>query len=218
MPDIDQPIVYTPAIKKRILDFLSRSDLKSSDWSIDDIKDIRKFIRDYYRNITRKCFYCRKDISLRSVDNCHVEHIIPKSVQIQFMFEPKNLCIVCSDCNIIKSKKEVSGQIETVTKNGKLYTMYPRSSNAFIVVHPHFDNYDDHIHHSGDIYISKSKKGSYTIHICELNRKVHQYGIDSNPLTQSELFDIFHNIMNSNDIVQQSKYMNKLREHFIKAG
>lgn len=42
--------------------------------------------------------------------------------------------------------------------------------------------------------------------------------MDLNPLTQSELFDIFHNIMKSDDVLQQSKSMNKLREHFIKAG
>lgn len=216
MADIEKPIMYTPEFRTRIIEFMARPDLKSSDWSGDDVKDIRKYIRDYYRGLTKKCFYCRKEISLRSVGNCHVEHIIPKSESLHFMFEPKNLCVICSDCNEIKSKKEVVEKLEEVTRGNKKFKMYPRSSNAFLVVHPHFDNYDDHIHCCGDIYISKSVKGSYTIHICELNRKIHKYGIDSMALTQSELFDIFTKLMDEDNFTRQAVLMNKLREYFIR--
>ncbi|MDR2270447.1 MAG: HNH endonuclease [Sphingobacterium sp.] len=216
MADIENSITYTPQIKQRISELIAKSDFKSSDWSEEDISDIRKYIRDYYRDLTKKCFYCRKDISIKSANGCHVEHIIPKSKSLHFMFEPKNLCVVCNDCNEIKNNKEVLGKSEKVTKENRDFKRYPRSSNAFLVVHPHFDNYDDHIFRRGDIYIDKSPKGSYTIYICELNRKIHKYGMDSMALTQSELFDLFNNIMNEANYSKQIGLMNKLQEFFIR--
>jgi len=218
MADIEKPIVYDVAIKKRILDFLDKSDLKSSDWSGDEIKDIRKLIRDYYRDLKGICVYCRKDISLRSASNCHIEHIIPKGKYLQFMFEPKNLCVVCCDCNEIKNTKESAGVLEEVTKGSKVYKMYPRSSNSFLVVHPHFDNYEEHIHHCGDFYVSKSVKGSYTIHVCELNRKIHKNGIDPMALTEPELFQMLNNFISEVNFTKKAILFNQIREYFIKIG
>lgn len=218
MADINKPIVFSPEINKRISDFEARADFKSSDWGCDEIQDIRKLIRDYYRDLTKKCFYCRKRISIRSVGNCHVEHIIPKSAYLGFMFEPKNLCVVCSDCNKIKSDKEAAGALEEVIKGKRRILRYPRVSTRFLVVHPHFDTYEEHIHQCGDFYVSKSTKGSYTIHICELNRKIHEYGMEANPLTESELFDMFSSVMSESNFTRRNKLMNDIREYFIRAG
>lgn len=218
MADINNPVVYTQEVKKRISDFLERPDLKSSDWGVDEIQDIRKIIRNYYRNLTKKCFYCRNEISLRSVKNCHVEHIIPKSEYVCFMFEPKNLCVICSDCNEIKNNKEVAGTLEKVVKGKKTLIQYPRSSNRFLVVHPHFDDYEEHIRKIGDIYVDLSTKGSYTIHICELNRKLHKYGMESMALTRSELFDLFNEIMNSDNYTREMMLMNRLKDYFIRSS
>ncbi|WP_102978431.1 HNH endonuclease [Chryseobacterium scophthalmum] len=218
MADINNPVAYSPEIKKRISDFLSRADLKSTDWGEDDIQDIRKLIRNYYRNLTKKCIYCRNEISIRSVKNCHVEHIIPKSKYLGFMFEPKNLCVICSDCNEIKNNKEATGTLEEVVKGRKTIKLYPRSSDRFLVVHPHFDNYEEHIRKIGDIYIDLSTKGSYTIHICELNRKLHKDGLESMALTRSQLFDLFNEIMTCNNYTREFILMNKLKEYIIRAS
>ncbi|WP_267406086.1 MULTISPECIES: HNH endonuclease [unclassified Chryseobacterium] len=218
MADIDKPIKFTSEFTQRISQKLSDPTFKIEDWSHEDLKDIRKFIRDYYRDLTKKCSYCRKEISLQSANNCHIEHIIPKSSNKKFMFEPKNLCVICSDCNEIKKNKEVEGNIDKVISNNKAYKQYPRSKDSFLIVHPHFDNYDEHIFHCDDIYIDLTPKGTYTMYICKLNRKIHKYGIEPIALSQSELFDLFNKIMSEKNFTKQSILLNKLRSYFIKAS
>lgn len=205
---VDFPKEYRKIIKDKLLD----TRFNHSDWSNDDLREIRKHIRNFYRNLIKKCTYCHKDISLQSANNCHVEHIIPKSLApIKFIFEPKNLCVICADCNEIKKNKEVE---DNVTKNKNIKN-YPRTSDSFLIYHPHFDNYDEHIFKCDDIYIDLSPKGSYTIHICKLNRKAHKYGIEPSILSQSELFDSFHAIMNETNFTKQNMLLNKLRKYFI---
>ncbi|WP_288457555.1 HNH endonuclease [uncultured Chryseobacterium sp.] len=218
MADINKPIKFSDQFLKRISQKTSDPNFKIEDWSNDDIQDIRKYIRDYYRDLTKKCFYCRKEISLKSANNCHIEHIIPKSSNLNFIFEPKNLCVICSDCNEIKLAKEVENKIDKVTKRKKPYKRYPKSSEAFLIIHPHFDNYDDHIFQCEDIYIDLSPKGTYTMYICKLNRKLHKYGIEPLALSQSELFDLFNKIMNETNFTRQGILLNKLRSYFIKAS
>jgi hypothetical protein len=211
MPDITSPVSYTAEQSVVISVKLKDKNFTYKDWGKDDLLQIRTHIRNYYRDLKAICSYCRKDISLRSASNSHVEHIIPKSIQRNFIFEPKNLCAVCCDCNEIKSEKEVQNPL----KRKKSYTFYPRSSNAFKVVHPHFDNYEEHIFKCGDFYIDLSQKGSYTILICQLNRKAHKFGIEPILLSKSELFDLMNKIMEETNFTRQGILMNKLREYFI---
>jgi len=216
MADIDKPIIFSTKIKKLIKDKLSDQTFSYNDWSNDDLLDLRREIRNYYRDLTKSCAYCKKDISLQSANNCHVEHIIPKSSEpLKFIFEPKNLCVICSDCNEIKKDKEVQDKI--LSKNIP-YREYPRSTTAFLIVHPHFDDYNEHIFKCEDIYIDLTPKGSYTMHICKLNRKIHKFGIEPVLLSQSALFDLFNEIMNEKNFTKQSILMNKLRAYFIKAS
>lgn len=218
MADIETPITYTPELNTLITSKISDPNFKSEDWSNDDVKDLRKFIRDYYRDISKECIYCKKDISLQSANNCHVEHIIPKSKNLQFIFEPKNLCVICSDCNEIKKNKEVEGIDDKITASKKVYIRYPRSSKSFLIYHPHFDNYNDHIFRCGDIYIDLTPKGTYTMYVCKLNRKIHKYGIEPIALSESELFDLFNAIMSEPNFTKRNKLYEKLRLYFIKAS
>lgn len=212
MADITRIVNFPIEYEKLINDKLSDENFTYSDWSSDELLEIRKHIRDFYRNLIKKCTYCHKDISLQSASNCHVEHIIPKSLASKkFLFEPKNLCVICADCNEIKKNKVVE---DNVTKNRNIKN-YPRTSNAFLIYHPHFDNYDEHIFKCDDIYIDLSPKGSYTIHICRLNNKIHKYGIEPVMLSQSELFDLFNAIMEETNFTKQNTLLNKLRKYFI---
>jgi len=216
MADIEIPISYSEDLKKIIAEKLSDPNFKYQDWSNDDLLDLRRYIRNYYRNLTKKCVYCRKDISLQSANNCHVEHIIPKSSEpLKFIFEPKNLCVLCSDCNEIKKNKEIEDKI---LKRDTDYSNYPRSSESFLIFHPHFDNYDDHIFKCEDIYIDLTPKGTYTMYVCKLNRKVHKFGIEPVLLSQSALFDLFNAIMNESNFTKQNILLNKLRAYFIKSS
>jgi hypothetical protein len=216
MADIQVPITYSLDFRRLIEAKLSDPTFAYQDWSNDDLLDLRRFIRDYYRDVTKKCTYCKKDVSLQSANNCHVEHIIPKSLGIKkFIFEPKNLCVICSDCNEIKRNKEVDDNYDKILLKNKPYKSYPRSSDSFLIVHPHFDNYEDHIFKCGDIYIDLTSKGSYTMYICKLNRKIHKFGIEPILLDKSELFDLFNDIMNEKNFTRQTILFNKLRAYFI---
>jgi uncharacterized protein (TIGR02646 family) len=149
-----------------------------SNWSDECLQEVRKEIRDFYKHHQRGvCSYCKQAISLVSVANCHIEHIVPKSLHSDFIFTPKNLCVICADCNQIKRDQETLGEIpETMTKASSR-KRYPTSSSAFKIVHPHFDDYDDHILIINGCYIDKgSKKGNFTIGACNLNRKLAVFG------------------------------------------
>lgn len=170
MSKINNPVSFDSnhktLIKRKLLDV----SFKHEDWGNEDLKDLRKYIRNFYRKEQKsKCVYCKKSISLRSVCNANIEHIAPKSKYVNFLFTPKNLCVACADCNEIKGKKEVFNKANIIN--------YPRSSSAFKIVHPHFDRWSDYIKITNDgYYVGKDdlgkNKGSYTIFICGLNREL----------------------------------------------
>jgi disulfide oxidoreductase YuzD len=83
------------------------------------------------------------------------------------MFTARNLAASCPDCNTAKGAKET-----LKTPNRKTY---PKGSSDFRIVHPHFDNFADHIYRVGHIYVPKSKKGNHTIVVCDLLRFAEKY-------------------------------------------
>jgi len=177
MADIGKPIVFTREQKQLIADAVATPSFTHRDWGAEDLEPLRSAVREYYRVKQKgRCAYCKKDVSLRSASNCHVEHIAPKSKYQQFMFEPKNLCVICADCNEIKREQEVHVREPDTIAPKKAPKQYPRSSNAFRIVHPHFDTYDDHIFVFGQFYVDKSDKGLFTIGACMLNRKLRKFG------------------------------------------
>ena len=170
MSKINNPVVYDSNHDVLIKRKLSDVSFRHEDWGNEDLKELRKHIRNHYRKEQKsKCVFCKKSISLRSVSNANIEHIAPKSKYIKFLFTSKNLCVACADCNEIKGVKEVF--------NKKNIIRYPRSSSAFKIVHPHFDKWSDYITKTNDgYYVGKDDlgkgKGSYTIFICGLNREL----------------------------------------------
>jgi hypothetical protein len=181
MPDIEQPVNYTSQIKK----IIEGSDFKHTDWGCEDLEEVRKFIRDYYKDAQHAlCSYCQNPVSLYSALNCHVEHIVPKSLYPYFMFTEKNLCVICADCNTIKRSQETLHDIPDTLINGAKRVRYPHSSGAFKIVHPHFDIWEEHIERFDDFYVDKSPKGHFTMGACVLNRKLWKFG------WQDEIFDI----------------------------
>lgn len=177
MPDIDLPINYSSELKALIKIKLNDPLFSHKNWSDDELQDFRITVRDYYRKKQKgNCAFCMNPISLQSANNCNVEHIVPKSKRLEFIFEPKNLCVICADCNEIKRNQETEIKIpDTLTKGDKAI-IYPRSSNAFLIVHPHFDIWEHHIIKFGDLYADLSDKGAFTIRVCILNRKLREFG------------------------------------------
>lgn len=174
MPIIDKPIELSE-LALEVIEQKSKSAMFShADWGCEELKVVRKEIREYYREIQRlRCVYCQNQVSARSAQGAFIEHIIPKSQNPHFMFEPKNLCVVCADCNEYKGGKSVDFERITTSRNKR---KYPESSADYRIVHPHFDEYEDHILKANRIYVDRSEKGGYTIYICGLNRFFRRFG------------------------------------------
>ncbi|MFT5822121.1 MAG: hypothetical protein ACI8ZM_003377 [Crocinitomix sp.] len=217
MPEISDPIVFNSGEKIIISAKLNDKKFNFTDWSDPTLLNLRIAIRRHYRNVQKGiCSYCKKDVSLQSASNSHVEHIVPKSKELKFIFTPKNLCVVCADCNEIKREMETLSQEENPIKRKKKYTLYPRKSGSFKIFHPHFDLYDQHIFKCGDIYFDLSPKGSFTIMACRLNRKIHKFGMEPMLLSESQLLDLMSAYATETNFTKRQIVFNRLREYFIK--
>lgn len=189
MPDIDRPVEFNEAALASIEAVTSQPGFRYQDWGGEALEGVRSFIRNHYRIVQfGRCSYCRNTVSLDSALNCHVEHIVPKSLHPEFMFEPRNLCVVCADCGGIKRNQETAATIMETIQGAAGRVQYPRSSGAFLIVHPHFDVYGEHIHIIlGRYYVDKSDKGAFTIRACELNRHLRIFGWDPRLFDEVEL-------------------------------
>ncbi|GAA3918312.1 hypothetical protein [Litoribacillus peritrichatus] len=152
-------------------DFKDLKDKRSVSWGDDKFSILRKQIKDHYlveQNYT--CCFCRQRIVVKSNRAWDAEHIISKSTHPDFMFEPRNLCISCPDCNNEKSDKQVLDRDNRVR--------FPENSRAYKIVHPHFDKYEEHLNVivEGKLYKWKTPKGRNTIRIYGLDRFLEDTG------------------------------------------
>jgi hypothetical protein len=153
--------------ERAVIENYERTTNKSaSDWT-DKIFDlVKKSIKDHYlkeQNYT--CCFCKQKIRVKHNRAWDTEHIISRSSHPEFMFHPKNLCVTCIDCNTEKSSKEVL----STTKQS---IRFPNRSSAYVLIHPHFDIYDDHLKVivAGQVYQWKTPKGRATHNIYGLDR------------------------------------------------
>ncbi|MBN6518277.1 hypothetical protein JZM36_15555 [Acinetobacter pittii] len=212
MPDINNCISYDLEINKIVEEKIKDPNFKYKNWSDEDLEKVRKNIRDYYRKEQKgRCVYCREPLSLQSASNCHVEHILPKSKYTSFIFEPKNLCVICADCNEIKREQETLEHSYQLLKRSSI-VRYPKSSNAFLIVHPHFDDYDDHIKiiHGG-YYIDLTPKGNKTIGVCKLNRFTQKFGWPDEPSTLDEVLQTAQMLIESQSKEERFKKIKQLQ-------
>ena len=120
------------------------------------------------------CAYCKAKIITTS---CEIDHIAPKSIYHDFLFHPKNLCVICMPCNRYKSNLNsfsIDYEKELRVIGNKNPRQYPRSSKSFKILNPHFNDYKNHISIKEDenkdkYYIGITSKGHNTIGICKIN-------------------------------------------------
>ncbi len=174
MKTISDPVTFPKELAALINAVMSSDNFTHASWDREDLADLRRHVREHYRNEQRlSCAYCMNPVSNRAVANAPIEYIVPKSLYPHFMFEPRNLCVICADCNEIKRDQEVVAPLDPLLKKRKLY---PALSSLFRIVHPHFDVYEDHIAKAKRIYIPLSEKGNWTIYACKLNRFYMRFG------------------------------------------
>jgi len=157
------PIVYSEGSKKIVAAYEALDEKSSDYWSNDEAKKVKKEIKDHYiKEQQYKCAYCSQ---LNQTENHAVwdaEHIISQNMNPKFMFEPRNLAVSCKDCNITKGEKEPRKNKNRIT--------FPVKSSDYIIVHPHFDDYDDYIGWAYPVCFPKGPKGQKTIEMCGLLR------------------------------------------------
>lgn len=213
MPDINVHIEFSETQSALIESKLCDPAFAFSDWGCDELQELRATIRNFYRTQQRGiCSYCKNPVSIQSASNCHIEHIVPKSKYRAFIFEPKNFCVICADCNEIKREQETTGEIIDTVSNGDKRIKYPRSSGAFKISHPHFDNFDDHILVlSGKYYLDKSRKGNFTIYACRLNRRLYEFGWEKEIVDESIIFDLMNKWQEEKSFTIRTDLINQLK-------
>ena len=105
------------------------------------------------------CAYC--GFGFETKGTAHRDHIAPKDLFARFTFEVENLILACPVCNGLGMKKNV----DTILAS---HTEYDQCT--FKLVHPYYDEYDDHIElEEGNAIIKmKTIKGEFTIDLFKL--------------------------------------------------
>ncbi len=182
---IHSPIEYTPEESKFIEDHKKDFEINGNFWNDSNAdgpelkknkKALRKSIKEYYCKVQGyRCVYCQQEFKAKHGRQWDVEHIAAKSLYPRFMYEPQNLCVSCIECNEKKLNAEV------FHSGSKKLNKIPEKSDAYIIVHPHLDKYEDHIEviKVAALYKPKTPKGQKTIEMCGLLRFAYAYS-DSN--------------------------------------
>lgn len=131
----------------------------------DEIKAIKAKISQQLIDNQEICSYC--GLKLWGTSNGEVEHIAPKASfrNPEFTFTLKNLTLACHYCNGFSKK----GTRPIILEGNRIY-----SKCTFNIVHPYFDNPEDHYEWTDNelqiLIQSKngSAKGQFSIELFEL--------------------------------------------------
>lgn len=126
------------------------------------------------------CFYCDLPLPIGQYDPT-IEHIICKKRFPDFCFAPQNIIVCCSHCNEAKEeycRKTGCHDLDVGCKslNPRSYTStsLPCSNSDYLIVHPYFDEYTDHIQFVAGLCVQAvngSQKGKHTIEMYALTRE-----------------------------------------------
>lgn len=173
-----QPVDYAGANAAVVAGFEARDRANQSGgfWSDDAVGPVKSAIKTHYiAEQNRKCCYCDRDLGTNHHGIWDCEHVIARATHPQWMFTPRNLAVSCKDCNLAKSD-------DRVLKNPGRIT-FPSKSADYVIVHPHLDEYHDHIRWMGTVpRPNGSQKGKNTIVMCDLLRfSAQEAAIPSSP-------------------------------------
>ncbi|AGH96634.1 HNH endonuclease [Pseudobdellovibrio exovorus] len=169
--------LYTLSNSEKELLKLPESKKKDS-WDTHTFQDLKKNLKSHlYVEQENLCVYCKQELS-KETRLTHIEHVIARDNNEKFCFALKNLALSCRDCNSAKSAKYVYHNERTE----KSLSRYPHRSVRFLIPHPHYDNFDEHVSFFLDFYpieVNQSSKGIKLIEICNLRR----FGLMANKIT-----------------------------------
>lgn len=138
-------------------------------WDKSIYKQVKESLKRHYcRKQKRCCIYCKTELEVLCHSE-HIEHIVHKEFRPQWMFEPLNLGIACSQCN---TQKGVQHSINLFYRNS---ITLPIGSKYYKIIHPNFDDYNLHIEFEEGIFIKakNNHKAKATIDMCKLWRPLY---------------------------------------------
>jgi hypothetical protein len=135
-------------------------------WENDKIKALKDKIKAHYRGETGgHCCYCLASFRGGFKYDIDIEHVLPKSKFIDFIFEIFNLNISCKRCNMKIKQERIDFLVNAPTVH-----LNAMDSAEYLFIHPNFDNYYEHLDHFVVIknaeelvkFVPKKPKGAFT--------------------------------------------------------
>lgn len=210
---ISTPVAYSTSSQK-FVDIYEKDKAKqiTTYWNNEEIKDLKKEVKEYHKTVQNfTCVYCNKKFQVKHSAVWDIEHIVAREKAPHFMFTPENLCVACKDCNGLKSNQDVLKYTPTKA--------YPRETEKFLILHPHFDTYEEHIAiYLDKVYSPKSPKGHKTIEMCGLLRFAYQeVGWDEAIANMPDLLEIVERLLSEeNDDTRKMLEMELLMKAQVK--
>lgn len=166
-------ITFTQA---EISEMKRASAIGHTEWDHLKIKTIKQKIKSE-KLISQKdiCCYCQRDITAEYNLVLDIEHIIPKSIKLKFMFRMKNLSVACKRCNMkIKGLNVDFLAIPLISLPNNAF-----KSKYYRFIHPNLDKQQKHLIRisfqlSDNILVkylvrNDSEKGKYTYEYFKLS-------------------------------------------------
>lgn len=162
-----EPIVFREDERALIETVLSAG----GGWNSPNLDPVRSRIKQFYLQGQQfRCCYCQHENVVQHGRAWDVEHVISRSANAAFMFEPENLAVACIDCNVAKLDADILVQPRV---------RFPRTPEAYTIVHPHFDDWNEHFLFGGVVYTPLTAKGAETLRVCKLWRFYALVGQDA---------------------------------------
>lgn len=190
------PIVYCETSAALVARYDAEPDKVSKYWSDEEVNPVRLEIKAHYiKEQQHLCCYCGiPDPATHGLD-WDVEHVVSKKRRPEFMFTQVNLGVACKECNGSKGAKETLADPSS--------SAYPSTSDAYLVVHPHFDKWSDHILRDHLTYASFTDKGKWTIKECRLTRFNERVIGLRYPISDSRYEDLVRSLLAGGSTLQQ---------------
>lgn len=113
------------------------------DWDSPALKKIKRRLKDFHLRIQgSSCCYCRKNLIGEFQMVMDIEHVLPKSVFPELVFDGVNLSVACKRCNML-IKKERWDFVHGKSKKEMLTKKH--NSEAYEIIHPNLDVYERHL-------------------------------------------------------------------------
>ncbi|MBM1689281.1 HNH endonuclease [Sulfitobacter geojensis] len=120
-------------------------DCKKSDPLYTAVQAIKKRIEEFHlKRHNDQCCYCRRYLGGAGHFMIDREHVLPKSkpAYLPLSFTIWNLGVSCKRCNMQYKKERVDFVVDDTNVAARLL------STNYLLIHPNFDKYQDHIGHS----------------------------------------------------------------------